>query len=92
MVIGIEKFREYFAGYENKYVVIGGTACSLLFNAAGLPFRATRDIDMVLCVEVVDKSFGEQFSAFLEKGGNIGLTRRHDNQPNTCRRRDCQSL
>ncbi len=69
MVTGIDKFREYFAGHKDKYVVIGGTACDLLFNVAGLSFRATKDIDMVLCVEVVDKSFGEQLSAFLEAGG-----------------------
>ncbi len=24
MVRGIEKFREYFAGYEENYVIIGG--------------------------------------------------------------------
>ncbi len=69
MVIGIQKFREYFSGHEDKYALIGGAACDLIFDAVGLPFRATKDIDMVLCVEVVDRSFGEQFSAFLEAGG-----------------------
>jgi hypothetical protein len=69
MVAGIEKFREYFAGHENQYAIIGGTACDILFDAAGLPFRATRDIDMVLCVEVVDAAFGEKFKAFLDAGG-----------------------
>ena len=52
MVAGIEKFREYFAAHEDQYAIIGGAACDLLFNAAGLDFRATKDIDMVLCVEV----------------------------------------
>lgn len=69
MVVGLEKFREHFAGHENQYAIIGGTACDLLFEAAGLPFRATRDIDMVLCVEVVDAAFGDTFKAFLEAGG-----------------------
>ena len=69
MVTGIEKFREYFAGHEDQYAIIGGVACDLLFNAAGLTFRATKDIDMVLCVEVVDAAFGKQFIAFLEAGG-----------------------
>ncbi|HUE66385.1 MAG TPA: hypothetical protein VMO78_18605, partial [Rhizomicrobium sp.] len=32
-------------------------------------FRVTKDIDMVLCVEVVDVAFGERFSAFLNAGG-----------------------
>ncbi len=69
MVIGIDKFREYFAGHEDQYAIIGGAACDLLFDAAGLQFRATKDIDMVLCVEVVDVAFGERFGAFLNAGG-----------------------
>lgn len=69
MVAGIDKFREHFAGHENHYAIIGGAACDLLFDAAGLPFRATKDIDMVLCVEVVDAEFGAAFKAFLDAGG-----------------------
>lgn len=68
MVVGLEKFREYFAGHEDQYAVIGGAACDLLFDAAGLPFRATKHIDMVLCVEVVDAAFGEKFKTFLGAG------------------------
>ncbi len=69
MVTGIDKFREYFAGHEDQYAIIGGAACDLLFDAAGIQFRVTKDIDMVLCVEVVDVAFGERFSAFLKAGG-----------------------
>lgn len=69
MVVGIEKFREHFAGHEDQYAIIGGAACDLLFGAAGLDFRATKDIDMVLCVEVVDAAFGKAFKAFLDAGG-----------------------
>ena len=69
MVIGIDKFREHFAAHEGQYAIIGGTACDMLFDAAGLDFRATRDIDMVLCVEVVDAEFGRAFHAFLVTGG-----------------------
>jgi hypothetical protein len=69
MVAGIEKFREHFAGHEDHYAIIGGAACDLLFDAAGLPFRATKDIDMVLCVEVVAPTFGTAFKAFLDAGG-----------------------
>lgn len=29
MVAGIESFKNWFEGYENEYVIIGGTACSL---------------------------------------------------------------
>ena len=69
MVTGIRKFREHFAAHESQYAIIGGAACDLLFNAAGLDFRATKDIDMVLCVEVVDAAFGRTFGAFLDAGG-----------------------
>jgi hypothetical protein len=69
MVKGMDKFREHFTGYEDQYAIIGGAACELLFGEAGLDFRATKDIDMVLCVEVVDAAFGERFAAFLEAGG-----------------------
>ena len=69
MIVGIDKFREHFAGHEDQYAIIGGAACDLLFDEAGLEFRATKDIDIVLCVEVVDAAFGERFSAFLDAGG-----------------------
>ena len=69
MVTGIDKFREHFAAHEGQYAIIGGTACDLLFDAAGLDFRATRDIDMVLCVEAVDAEFGKAFQTFLDAGG-----------------------
>ena len=69
MVTGIHRFHEYFAAHEDQYVIVGGAACDLLFDSAGLRFRATRDIDMVLCVEVVDVAFARAFEAFLNAGG-----------------------
>ena len=69
MVTGIDRFREYFAAHEDQYAIIGGAACDLLFGTAGLDFRATRDIDVVLCVEVVDVAFARAFEAFLDAGG-----------------------
>lgn len=69
MVTGIEKFREHFAPHQGQYAIIGGTACDLLLNAAGLNFRATRDIDMVLCVEAVDTAFARAFEMFIRAGG-----------------------
>lgn len=69
MVTGIDKFQKYFAGHEGHYAIIGGAACDLMFDEAGLDFRATKDIDMVLCVEVVDAAFGTAFKEFLDAGG-----------------------
>ena len=69
MVKGLDRFREYFAGHENSYALIGGVACDILFGEAGLAFRATKDFDIVLCVEVVGVEFGMVFADFLEAGG-----------------------
>ena len=69
MVKGIEAFKTHFAGYEDSYALIGGAACDILFGEAGLPFRATKDFDMVLCVEVVSADFAGVFASFLDAGG-----------------------
>ncbi len=69
MVVGLDKFREFFAGHEDSYAVIGGSACDIIFNTAGIPFRATKDIDMVISVEVVSAEFATVFAAFLAAGG-----------------------
>ena len=69
MINGLGKFREHFAGLENRYVLIGGVACALLFKRSGLEFRSTKDVDMVLCVEVVDEAFSTAFRKFLNGGG-----------------------
>ena len=69
MVVGLDKFREHFADHADHYALIGGTACSLIFNEVGIGLRQTNDIDMVLCVEVVNPSFWQSLKAFLESGG-----------------------
>lgn len=69
MLKGLRRFREHFAGHEASYALIGGAACDVLFERAGLPFRATRDFDIVLCVEVISSEFAMVFAGFLEAGG-----------------------
>lgn len=69
MVVGLDKFREHFADHADHYAVIGGTACSMIFEEVGIDFRQTNDINMVLCVEVVDPSFAQSLKAFLDSGG-----------------------
>ena len=51
MVAGLETFKQYFEGDEDKYVLIGGAACDIIFSNNEIAFRATRDLDMVLIVE-----------------------------------------
>ena len=69
MVTGIDRFREWFHGYEDQYAIIGGTACELLMNADGVDFRATKDIDLVLIVEAITPDFGKQFWQFIKDAG-----------------------
>lgn len=69
MVYGIEKFKEYFSDHTGQYVFIGGTACNILLGEIGASFRATKDLDMVLIIEALDKSFGLKFWQFIEDGG-----------------------
>lgn len=42
MVNGFTKFKERFQGFENQYVIIGGTACDLIMENEELPFRAQK--------------------------------------------------
>ncbi|MBI5910484.1 MAG: hypothetical protein HY848_11080 [Betaproteobacteria bacterium] len=48
MVRGLDIFRKYFAGHADQFVLIGGTAATLAMEDAGLVFRATKDLDVVL--------------------------------------------
>ena len=68
MVRGLDTFREYFKGFEEQYVLIGGAACDILFESNEGQFRATRDLDMVLIVEALTPEFGEKFWKFVEAG------------------------
>lgn len=69
MVTGINIFREHFSNFKEQYTVIGGFACDLLMNDAGLDFRQTVDIDMVLTVEALTVDFVKAFWTFIEDGG-----------------------
>ena len=69
MVKGLEIFREHFRNYADRYVLIGGAACDIAMTAAGLAFRATKDLDIVLYVEALDAAFVQAFWEFVRMGG-----------------------
>lgn len=69
MVNGIDIFKEHFSSFQDQYIIIGGFACDLLMTDAGLDFRQTADIDMILVVEALTTDFGKAFWAFIEAGG-----------------------
>ena len=66
---GLNRFREFFAEYENNYVLIGGTACAIIFDEIGESFRATKDLDIVLIVESISEEFGRKLWKFIEHAG-----------------------
>ena len=69
MVIGLAIFQAWFKDFEDQYVLIGGTAASITMTEAGLPFRGTKDLDIVLHVEVLTPAFGQKFWEFVQAGG-----------------------
>ncbi|MCH4183405.1 MAG: hypothetical protein LKF48_09655 [Prevotella sp.] len=46
MARSIEQFKAFFAGFEDNYVIIGGTACEIHEEIYTQTPRATKDIDI----------------------------------------------
>ena len=68
MVRGLDTFRKYFADFSGNYIIIGGTACDIIIEAAELLPRATKDIDIILIIEVLTPEFARQFWNFIADG------------------------
>lgn len=68
MVEGMDRFKAHFADYTDQYVLIGGAACMVAMEHVGQSFRATKDLDIVLCVEVLDANFATAFWQFVRDG------------------------
>jgi len=69
VVRGLAIFQQWFQDFEDQYVLIGGTAASITMTEAGLLFRGTKDLDIVLHVEVLTPAFGQKFWEFVRAGG-----------------------
>ena len=84
MVKGLEKFKEHFAGFEDNYVIIGGTACDITLRDTDMRPRATDDIDMILVIEKMTPEFARQFWNFIALGEYRSRERkRGDKEPVT---------
>ena len=84
MVKGLEKFKEYFTGFEDNYVIIGGTACDIALRDTDMRPRATDDIDMILIVEKMTPEFGKRFWEFIVSGKYKTRQRKYgDKKPKT---------
>jgi hypothetical protein len=66
MVKGIEKFKEFFEGLGDNYVIIGGTACEVHEEIYAQTPRATKDIDIILIVEALSSDFVGKFWEFVK--------------------------
>jgi hypothetical protein len=69
MVKGLDSFISYFKGMESSFVIIGGTACDIWCTERGISARATKDIDMVLIIESLDRSFTSRFLTYIREKG-----------------------
>lgn len=67
MVVGVDRFREYFRDFQGSYVLIGGVAASIAMEELGEEFRLTKDLDIVLVVEALDRAFVGQFWKFIKE-------------------------
>nr|WP_303976917.1 hypothetical protein [Streptococcus danieliae] len=61
-------FQEMFQAYQDYYVLIGGTATSIILDANGFESRTTKDYDMVIIDEMKNKDFYDVLTKFLELG------------------------
>lgn len=68
MVVGLDLFIQHFESYAGHYVLIGGSACDWQMEQKGLPFRATKDIDVILIVEALSDEFVNHFWQFINDG------------------------
>jgi hypothetical protein len=68
MIRGLDRFRAHFAEHRKAFVLIGGVACHEWLSTRGLQFRATKDMDVVLVIEAVDRAFVKRFWEFVEAG------------------------
>jgi hypothetical protein len=69
VVKGLDIFRKHFDSLADQFILIGGTAATLAMEGAGLEFRATKDLDIVLHIEALKPAFGSTFWEFVERGG-----------------------
>lgn len=65
-------FQDFFKEYQDYYVLIGGTATSIVLDAHGFESRTTKDYDMVIIDHLKDKDFYHTLIQFLEMGEYIG--------------------
>lgn len=79
MVTGLNRWKEYFSEYKDKYVLIGGAACNLLEEELDMNPRATKDLDLILVVEALTSDFGNRLWDFI-KHANYSNRNKDENE------------
>jgi len=69
IIARMQSFKEWFRGYEDNFVVIGGAACSLIMSEEEADFRLTKDVDVVLLIEALNAAFGRRFWDYVIDAG-----------------------
>lgn len=67
MIRGLDHFTGHFAAYADDFVVIGGVAAHEIMGTAGLEFRATKDIDLVIIARPA-VAFCQKLLTYIEAG------------------------
>ena len=76
IVDGIGMFERTFSKYKDSFVIIGGAACRATLSEGRYTPRKTKDIDMVLVLEHLDKEFIDAFWSFIKAGHYKCATRK----------------
>lgn len=77
VIVGLNTFKEAMSGHEDSYALIGGGACSILFDEAGADFRLTKDLDIVILSDSHDPSFARAMWRFVKSGGYYAAKRKN---------------
>lgn len=76
IVDGIGVFEKTFSKFKDSFVIIGGAACRAILSEGRYSPRKTKDIDMVLVLDQLDKIFIDTFWAFIKDGQYKCATRK----------------
>ena len=67
MIKGLDHFTKHFADSTDDFVVVGGVAAHEIMDFEALPFRATKDIDLVIIARPAT-AFCQRLVAYLGSG------------------------
>lgn len=76
IVDGIGIFEKTFSKYKDSFIIIGGAACRATLSDGRYTPRKTKDIDMVLVLEGLNKDFINDFWSFVKAGHYKCATRK----------------